>query len=64
MFLWELGTRLKFGQADNWYMHKLEYLLENEIHKIIWDIEIQIDHRIPIRRPDLIMIEKRKELVI
>ena len=30
-------------------MHKLETVLENERHKILWDLEIQTDHSIPAR---------------
>ena len=41
-------------------MHNLEFILENEIHKILWDFEIQTDHLNPARRPDLVLINKRK----
>ena len=30
-------------------MHKPESVLENEMHKIPWDFEIQTDHLIPAR---------------
>ena len=33
-------------------MHKLESVLKNETHKILWDLEIQTDHQILTRRPD------------
>ena len=37
-----------------WYLHKQESTLENETHKILWDFEIQTDHRIiPSRRPSV-----------
>ena len=36
------------------------YNNNNETHKILWDFEIQIDHPIPFRRPDLILIHKKK----
>ena len=41
-------------------MHKPESVLENETHKILWDFEIQTDHLIPARRPDLVLINKKK----
>ena len=41
-------------------MQKPECIQENEIHKIIWDVEIQIDHLIPARRSDLVVINKKK----
>ena len=42
-------------------MHKSESVLSNETHKIIWDFEIKTDHPIPARRPDLVLINKKKK---
>ena len=42
-------------------MHKPESVLENETHKILWDFEIQTDHLIPTRKPDLVQINKKKK---
>ena len=47
-------------------MHKPKSVLENETHKIRWDIEIKTDPIIPARRPDLVFINKKfkkRELV-
>ena len=41
-------------------MHKLESILEDEKHKILWDFEIQIDPLLPARRPDLVKVNKKK----
>ena len=41
-------------------MHKLEYILENDTHKILWDFEIQTDHLISTRRPESVIVYKRK----
>ena len=38
---WELCKRLKFYHNNKWYMHKLEAVLKNVIHKIFWDFEIK-----------------------
>ena len=35
-------------------------VLENAMHKLLWDFNIQTDHLIPARRPDLIIINKKK----
>ena len=43
-------------------MHKLESVLENEMHKILIDFEIQTDHLILTSRPDLEIINKKKNL--
>ena len=42
-------------------MHNLESVLENETHKLLWDFEIQTDHQIPVRRPNLILINNKKK---
>ena len=43
-----------------WYVHKPESVIENELHKILWDFEIQTHHLIPIRRPDQMQINKQE----
>ena len=35
-------------------MHKQESILDNGTQKILWDLEIKIDHLIPARRPNLV----------
>ena len=35
-------------------------VLENDTHKLLWDFDIQTDHLISPRRPDLIIINKKK----
>ena len=40
MIDWEQCKSLKFGHADKWYMHKPESVLENEMHKILWDFVV------------------------
>ena len=52
----ELCKKQKFDHSTKWYMHKPESILENEMHKILWDFEIQTAHLIPARRPDLVLI--------
>ena len=39
-------------------MHNPAPVLENDSHKLLWDFNIQTDHLIPARRPDLIIINK------
>ena len=41
-------------------MHNPAPVLENATHKLLWDFNIQTDHLIPARRPDLITINKKK----
>ena len=35
-------------------------VLENNTHKLLWDFDIHTDHLISTRRPDLIIINKKK----
>ena len=42
-------------------MHNPASVLENATHKLLWDFNIQTDHLIPARRPDLIIINKKKK---
>ena len=43
-------------------MQNLASVLENDTHKLLWDFNIQTDHLIPARRPDLIIINKKKRI--
>ena len=40
-------------------MHKPEFVKENEMRKILWDLKIQTNHLIPARRLDLVFINKQ-----
>ena len=42
-------------------MHNPAPVLENDTHILLWDFNIQMDHLIPARRPDLIIINKKKK---
>ena len=43
-------------------MHNPVPVLENDTHKLLWDFNIQTDHIIPARRPDLMIINKKKRI--
>ena len=58
---WELFKKFKFNHTNKWYMHNQEAVLENEMHKILKDCEIQTDHLIWARRPDLVIVKKKKK---
>ena len=42
-------------------MHHPAPVLENDTHKLLWDFDLQTDHLISARRPDLIIINKKKK---
>ena len=43
-------------------MHNPEPVLENYTNKLLWDFDIQTDHLISARGPDLIIINKKKTI--
>ena len=42
----------------NWYNHKPAKVVENGRVKILWDLNIQTDHVIQHRRPDIVVLYK------
>ena len=41
-------------------MHNPASVLEKDAHKLLWDFGIQTDHLITARRPDLMIINKKR----
>ena len=41
-------------------MHNPAAILKNDTHKLLWDFDIQTNYLISARRPDLIVINKKK----
>ena len=62
MIHWEMCKKFKFDHANKWYMHNPTPVLENDTHKLLWDFDIQRDHLISARRPDLIIINKKRRI--
>ena len=46
---------------NKWYMRNPKSILENVMHKLLWDFEIQTDHLISARRPDKKTKNKNRE---
>ena len=57
----EMCRKFQFDHTNKWYMHNPAPVLENVSHKLLWDFNIQTDHLIPGRRPDLIIINEKRE---
>ena len=60
---WEMCKKFKFDYTNKWYMHNPAPVLEKATHKFLWDFNIQTDHLIPARRPDLIIINQKNKIV-
>ena len=57
---WEMCKKFTFDHANKWYMQNPAPVLENDTHKLLWNFDIHTDHQISTRRPDLIIINKKK----
>ena len=57
---WE---EFKLDHTNKCYMHNPESILENETHKLPWNFEIQMNHLISARRPDLVIVNKKKNKI-
>ena len=57
----EMCKKFKFDHAIKWYMHNPASVLENDTHKLLWDFYIQMNHLISVRRPDLIITNKKRK---
>ena len=44
-------------------MHNPASVQENDTHKLLWGFGVQTDHLISARRPDLIIINKKKKRI-
>ena len=58
----EMCKKFNSDHTNKWYMHNPPTVLENNTHKHQWDFDIYTDHRISVRRPDLIIINKKENL--
>ena len=63
---WDLCKKNRLEHPEKWYERVPEGAVENEEVKVLWDISIQYDNVIEVRRPDIILIAKkqRKGIII
>ncbi len=59
---WSLCKKHDLPHKENWYQHNASktQILENDECKILWDFNIQTDHVIEHRRPDIVVVEKKE----
>ena len=58
---WEVFKKLKFDHTNKWYMHNPTSVLENDTNKLLKDFDMTPDHLFLARRPDSIIINKKKK---
>ena len=55
------NNEFKFDHTNKWNMHNAASVLKNDKHKLLWNFDIQTDHLISVRRPELIIINNKKK---
>ena len=58
---WNICKKNRLKHREKWYEHVPEGAVENEQIKVLWDINIQCDNLIEVRRLDLIVIDKKEK---
>ena len=48
-------------KKDKWYKHALDSVSENDEVKLLWDVNIECDHVIEGRRPDIVVVNKQEK---
>ena len=56
----DLCKKFKFDYTNKGYEHNPKSVSENEMNKAPWDFEIQTDHLISARQPDIVRVKKKK----
>ena len=57
--MWKALMSNNYNNNDN--MHNPESVLEKETHAVFLDFEVQADHLIWDRQPDLVIVNKKKQ---
>ena len=52
--------KLKSNHTNKWFTNNPAPVIENDTHKLLWDFDIHTDRLVSARRPDLIIISKKK----
>ena len=56
----ELCRLYELDKANKWFEHQSSSVLEMDRTKVLWDFNIQCDHIIEGRRPDIVIVEKEE----
>ena len=57
---WEMCKKFTFEHTNKWFVPNPASFLENATRKFLWDFYIQMDHLISVRRPERMIINKKK----
>ena len=51
---WDMCKKFRFDHTNKWYMYNPATVLENERHKLLWDFDINTDHLISAKWPEIV----------
>ena len=57
---WAIAKQRGLEVEEKWYEHKPEPVIENANIKMLWDFTIQTDREIEARRPDIVLLNRKK----
>ena len=57
---WKLCEKYHLEKKEKWYEHAPDSVSENDEVKLLWDVNIQCDHVIEARRPDIGVVNKQE----
>ena len=60
LFHWGFCKKNGLEHTKKGYEHIPEEAVENKEVKVLWDINVQCDNGIESRRPDIILIDRKK----
>ena len=58
---WELRRKYGMPVTDRWYDNQQDTVTENDRCKLLWNFDVQTNHVIQARGPDVIAIDKEKK---
>ena len=58
---WELCRLYELDRADKWFEHQPSSVQETDGTKVLWDFNIQCDHIIEARRPDIVLWRRKRK---
>ena len=58
----ELCRWYELDRVDKWFEHQPSSVQEKDKTKVLWDFNIQCDHIIEARRPDIVIVDKEKKV--
>ena len=59
---WALCRLYELDRADKWFEQQPSSVLETDRTKVLWNFNVQCDHIIEAKRPDIVVVEKEEKV--